>query len=257
MRMPLLPVSDEPMASMSSRSGKRSRYRSLTVGEKMAAVEASTNIEDRSSGLGPPRSSRASTIGRAMASPVIDTVLTRSRSIVRHTSAASNLRQEHDAVALEGEAPEAPLGGAVHERRQVERRHPAVGLGRLLGQRPLVGHPLVRVGVDAAAEGEEHVLVAPHHALGHARGAAGVDDVVVVVGAGPEVALGAPRRPPRPRRRTLPSRASTSSVAAGSQPSSMWMRCCEQRQRRRAPPRSAGASSRSKTSAFRSALSNR
>ena len=45
--------------------------------------------------------------------------------------------------------------------------------------------------VDAAAEHAPEVLVAPHHALGEAGGAAGVDDVDVVGAALAEVALGA------------------------------------------------------------------
>ena len=61
---------------------------------------------------------------------------------------------------------------------------------RLLGTGVLVGDPLAGQRVDALAEGEEDVLVAPHDALGHAGGAAGVDDVDVVVGALGEVALG-------------------------------------------------------------------
>ena len=208
---------------MSIRSGKASRYRSFTVGEKIAAVEASTNIEDRSSAVGPPSSSRASIIGRAMASPVIDTVLTRSRSIVRHTSAGSNCRPRNTTRLPSKAKRQKPHWAApCMSGGRFSERHPAVGLGRLLGQRPLVGHPLVRVGVDAAAEGEEHVLVAPHDALGHAGRAAGVDDVVVVVRARAEVAVRATRRH-RVLERHAAERASTSSAALGSVPSSMWI----------------------------------
>ena len=52
----------------------------------------------------------------------------------------------------------------------------------------------LRERVDAAAEREVHVFLAPHHALGHAGGAAGVEQVDVVVGALAEVALGRARR---------------------------------------------------------------
>src|SRR5690606_41006844 len=41
------------------------------------------------------------------------------------------------------------------------------------------------------AEGHEQVLDVPHDALGHAGGAAGVDDVDVLAGARPEVPFGA------------------------------------------------------------------
>ena len=43
--------------------------------------------------------------------------------------------------------------------------------------------------LDALAEGEEDVLMAPHHTLGHARGATGVDHVEIVVGTRGEVTL--------------------------------------------------------------------
>ena len=61
---------------------------------------------------------------------------------------------------------------------------PAGPLGRH-GRR--VGDALVAHGVDAAAERVEDVLVAPHDALGHARGAARVEDVEIVARARPEV----------------------------------------------------------------------
>jgi hypothetical protein len=90
--MPLAPVSEEPMASTIIRFGNSSRKRSLSTGEKTTAVEASTNSELRSSASGPPRSSRASSSGRAMASPVIETLLIASRSMVRQASWGSNRR---------------------------------------------------------------------------------------------------------------------------------------------------------------------
>ena len=69
---------------------------------------------------------------------------------------------------------------------------PPVGVERvddLLGRRDR------RVAeVPAAERAEEDVLGAPHHALGHAGGAAGVEDVEVVGGAGPEVACRRRRR---------------------------------------------------------------
>ena len=93
-RIPLDPVSELPMASMITRFGKSSRYWSFTVGEKIAAVEARTKSDDRSRASGPPSSSRASIIGRAMASPVMLRLLMASRSTVRHTSCGSNLRRK-------------------------------------------------------------------------------------------------------------------------------------------------------------------
>jgi hypothetical protein len=81
------------------------------------------------------------------------------------------------------------LGAAVHQRAQRQGDHPAVLLG-LLGLVEL-GEVLAGVEVDAAAERAPEVLVAPHHALREAGGAAGVDDVQVVGAALLEVALGA------------------------------------------------------------------
>ena len=48
MEMPLLPPSDEPMASVMTRLGKRLKKASLTAGEKRAAVEVMPKSEDRS-----------------------------------------------------------------------------------------------------------------------------------------------------------------------------------------------------------------
>src|SRR3546814_12766936 len=53
--------------------------------------------------------------------------------------------EHHDDVALEGEPQEAPLGGAVHEGRQVERPQRSLNGLRLFGEGQLVGHPLARV----------------------------------------------------------------------------------------------------------------
>src|SRR5207248_4292384 len=77
------------------------------------------------------------------------------------------------------------LGRAVHERRHREGRAwlPA---GGLLGD--LLGAPgWLPGGVAAAHTREQDVLLAPHHALGHAGRAAGVDDVEVAGRAGCEL----------------------------------------------------------------------
>ncbi len=67
--MPFIPLSDEPMASTMMMLGSRSSICSFTVGEKIAALDESTNSDDRSQLSG--RSWSTSTSGRAMASPVI------------------------------------------------------------------------------------------------------------------------------------------------------------------------------------------
>ena len=95
-------------------------------------------------------------------------------------------------LGLEQGAHRDPLAGAVHERRgdevgeRTSHRHL---LDQLVGRR----HRLAGV-VAPAEEGEEGVLVAPHHPFGHSGGAAGVDDVAVVVGAPREVTVGRGRR---------------------------------------------------------------
>ena len=79
--------------------------------------------------------------------------------------------------------------------------------------------------VAAAAEHEEQVLLAPHHALGHAGGAAGVEDQQIVARAAPGRARPGPRsrrrwrRSPRrtagPDGRARPPRSRPSPSAAG------------------------------------------
>ena len=98
---------------------------------------------------------------------------------VKHRLCAE-VADEHHGVALEEKPQRAPLGGAVHQRRGVQRHHWRVGCSGLVGQFLSVGDPFVGVGVHPAAERIEHVLVAPHHPLGHAGGAAGVEHVEVV-----------------------------------------------------------------------------
>src|SRR5207302_6135457 len=92
-----------------------------------------------------------------------------------------------------------PLRRAVNERRRRQERQRLVAA---LGQ----GRQLARIaerraaGIAALQPGEEHVLVAPHHAARHAGGAAGVDDVAVVARAPRKIAR---RRRRRQRRLVL------------------------------------------------------
>jgi hypothetical protein len=176
--MPFIPLSDEPMASTMMMSGSSSSIWSLTDGLKTTALEDTTNSEDRSQRSG--FSARVSTSGRAMASPVITIVVTRLASMASKHRLCAEVADEHHGVALEEKPQRAPLGGAVHQRRGVQRHHWRVGCSGLVGQFLAVGDPFVGVGVHPAAERIEHVLVAPHHPLGHAGGAAGVEHVEVV-----------------------------------------------------------------------------
>ena len=86
---------------------------------------------------------------------------------------------EHDLRPDEALTHEAPLRGAVHQWSdgEVGEDEVAAALGdHLAGVRDAgVGNR-----IEASAEGEEDVVVAPDHALGHARRASGIDHVVVV-----------------------------------------------------------------------------
>ena len=162
----------------------------MSDGENTAAVDDSDSSDDRSRVL-LGSSSSASISGRAMASPVIISELAFSASTSRHTSWGSKLRHQHDLVALEALPHHRPLGGAVHEGGDGQEGEREAHLPAPLDQS---SGAWARSPVSRSMpppEGEHDVLVAPHHALGHAGGAAGVEDVPVVAGPGGEVALGA------------------------------------------------------------------
>jgi hypothetical protein len=84
----------------------------------------------------------------------------------------------HDLRTRQERDPRRELRGAVHQRRDREHRH-RWSAGSALGNFLRTGHR-GSGGVGTAHAGVEDVPVPPHHALGHARGAAGVDDVDVV-----------------------------------------------------------------------------
>ena len=96
---------------------------------------------------------------------------------------------EHDLVADERSLHQTPLRRAVHQRCDRQHRHRAVGEATF-DHAPWARDPVAGRQVEPAAEREEHVLLSPHDTLGHARRAAGVEDVVVVGRARPEVTLG-------------------------------------------------------------------
>ena len=87
--MPLLPPSEDPMASVITRLGRRSKNWSLTGAEKSAADDTTASSDERSCSV--PSSSRDSISGLPMASPVIITEFTFSSPTRRHTSCGSNL----------------------------------------------------------------------------------------------------------------------------------------------------------------------
>ena len=123
-----------------------------------------------------------------MASPVIMTELAFSVSTSRQTSWGSNLgtrmvRLPTKLWPMTDHWVAPCISGAMGSRVSWP---PCALLHHLLGAL----HPGVGGGVDAAAQGVEDILVPPDHALGHAGGAAGVEDVVVVVRPRGEVPFG-------------------------------------------------------------------
>ena len=169
--------------------------------EKIAADERDRDEARRVVASG--WASRYSIIGRPMASPVMTTELTPSASkIVPDPRGRSCAAGRWCCPGTSGRA--SPLGGAVHERRDHQNtrgrcrsrlfRHGVLGLDPLTGE-----------GVDALAQGEEDVLLAPHDPLRHPGGAAGVEHVEIVGGS-----LRADSRSGEPRgdrrRRSRPTR---------------------------------------------------
>ena len=89
---PVPPPSDDPMASVTTRLGKVSRYWSFSAEENSAAVEDRANNEVMS--YDGPLVRYSSISGRAMASPVIMIRLIFSSAMVRQASAASNFERK-------------------------------------------------------------------------------------------------------------------------------------------------------------------
>ena len=188
---PLLPPSEEPMASVMTRSGNSMKNWSFTGAENSAADDTTANRDERSYSSSAWASCQPFHERLAHGVPGdhhrVDTLLADEPPDLVRVEAG----HEHDLGADEALTHDAPLRGAVHERRHRQVHHGAPGpLPRHHGR---VGDPFVRHRVRAAAERVEDVLVPPDHPLGHARGAAGIEDVEVVARAGPEVArLGLP-----------------------------------------------------------------
>ena len=98
------------------------------------------------------------------------------------------LRDQDVLVPHQAPAHDRPLRGSVHEggNREVDAGPRGLSPGHHVFR--LFGFPPA-LGVDATSEGEKDVFVAPDHALGHARGPPGVEDVVVVRRARSEIAF--------------------------------------------------------------------
>ena len=103
------------------------------------------------------------------------------------------LRAQHHFVAEEALAHHAPLRCSVHERWN-RIGHQRKTVATLLDESGRFFDAIARIEIDATAKGHHHVGVAPHHTLGHTGGAAGEEDVEVVVGSGREITSVALRR---------------------------------------------------------------
>ena len=130
---------------------------------------------------------------------------------------------EHDLAAAEQRAERRPLPARVHQRTERERRRtapapgrPAAGTAAAAARGSSSTDAAICSGrgdrraarVPAAERAEEDVLLAPHDALRPAGRAAGVEHVVVVGGAGAEVARGRARGSELARTRAGPSTSS-------------------------------------------------
>ena len=193
--IPWCPASDIPKASMMSGAAFFARNRSFTSSENSAPADDSANIDDVSYGARAAASlpsSSACAIGRAIASPTIDSTDTRSRSTSDQISCASSRRDSASTTLPPPCSPiiDAQCAVAVHQRRD-RQRHRRVRIRRRQ-LRELLGRLDRRPARVAALQtGEEHVFVPPHDALRHPRRPARIEDVDVVAGAFAEVALGA------------------------------------------------------------------
>ena len=193
------------------------------------------NSELRSGRSSSDIASHASSSGLATASPTTVIDCTPSSATVRHTRAGiERARHQHHPRPAEEPHERRPLRGRVHQRRQ---RHvgevDAHPIGQLRRRRHLALHPH---RVAAAEAREERVALAPHDALGHPGGAAGVHHVVVVVAA---IAAGraiAATRRPAPRRSRSP--------VTSDQPHVRHVRAAPRRSRRGAAGRAARRPSR-------------
>ena len=91
----------------------------MSVGEKTAALDDDDEQRRQVPAVGVVLERLDQRAGHGVAGDHHGVDLLGARS-VDHTASASNAGHEHDGVALEQEPQRAPLGGAVHERRDVE-----------------------------------------------------------------------------------------------------------------------------------------
>ena len=142
-------------------------------------------IEDRSQR--PGLASSASSRGAAKARPTMAAPVALSRSTSFQNSLASKRCEGRQAIAPPAVRlpKEVNCDGAVHQGRGGDGDGVFRGAGALGGFVEAVDRRDPQHGVAAAAQHLEQVVLPPHHALGHAGGAAGVEDQQVVAGPPP------------------------------------------------------------------------
>ena len=134
----------------------------------------------------PGSASRAASIGRAKGSPTMTRPLTFSRSTVSSSSTGSKRRPESRTTRppslRHSHRREAP--GAVHQRTRREEGAPGSELAELAAHALDAGRLVVAPEAPGVQAGEQ-VVLAPHDALGHPGGPAGVEHDQVVAAAAP------------------------------------------------------------------------
>ncbi len=221
--------SDEPMPStIASTDGNAVMSASLASPDRMLPPDPRSRSDDVSQRPGSAPSAASS--GRALASPTRFIAFTRSRcdeiEHIRHVDMRPVV--QHDPAPAQQRAERRPLTARVHERTERQRDELR---GGCLARREERAQPLRRIlhhrrrdrlgrgdrwaaRIPAAERGEEDVLLPPHDAFRESRRPPGVEHVVVVAAAGPEVASRRRARRFAPRTRVRRRRGRTAPLAS-------------------------------------------
>ena len=178
------------------RRGRRRAARASPSGLKSTPDDVIARSDVRSQRSG--SASSASSSGRANTSPTMVRVCTCSRATASHTNAGSRPGRSTSttvpppaSAASGANSPVPCMSGAAGSR--VDARLPARAAANGSGGSGVRG-------CDRRPQRDVEVVVAPHHALGHAGGAAGVEEDQVVARRRAGCPLGAGRRRSRRRR---------------------------------------------------------
>ena len=168
--------SDAPSESTMVSAGRRSSRPRFTSGLNSTPDDVIARNDERSHRSGCAAS--ASSSGRANTSPTMVSVCTCSRATASHTSSGSRPGRSTSTTvpppASAASVANSPVP-CISGRGRQQRRRPLAGARG--------GERIGRLGVRRVRrrpERDVEVVVAPHHALGHAGGAAGVEEDQVV-----------------------------------------------------------------------------